>query len=251
MSALKLPRFIIAGAPRCATTWLRAVAERHPALAMSEPARPEPKFFLVDELFERGIEYYSSRWFANLPDGCMLGEKSTNYLESPEAAQRIYETLPRVKLIFMLRDPVSRAWSNYRWSCQNGLEDKTFAKALELEETRARTLLPALRYARPHAYFSRGLYAEMLEPYLARFDPEQILVLRQEDVMADSAAVVLRFHRFLGVEPRPQDAIGLGVVNAAVEERALDGAVARELAARYAAPNRRLAALLGPEFRLW
>jgi hypothetical protein len=251
MPALKLPQFIIAGAPRCATTWLRAMAQRHPTLAMAEPVQPEPKFFLVDELFARGIGYYSSRWFANLPDDRILGEKSTNYLESPKTAQRIYAALPQVKLIFMLRNPVFRAWSNYRWSRYNGLEDKTFAQALELEESRERTLPAALRYARPHAYFSRGLYADLLEPYLAGFGAEQILVLRQEDAIGDPATVATRFHRFLGVEPRPQDAAGLGIINGTAEECALDGDVASALAERYSEPNRRLAVLLGPEFRLW
>jgi sulfotransferase family protein len=251
MSPLKLPQFIIAGAPRCATTWLRSVAEHHPALAMSQPARPEPKFFLVDELYERGIEYYSSRWFADLPRGRLLGEKSTNYLESPKAAQRIHVALPQVRLIFMVRNPVYRAWSNYLWSRQNGLEDKPFTEALELEDMRERSLSAELRYVRPHAYFSRGLYADLLAPYFSRFGGEQILVLRQEDVIADPAAVATRFHRFLGVEPRPQDAAGLGIINGAARECPLADAVASQLAARYAEPNRRLAALLGSGFPIW
>lgn len=85
----RLPDFIIAGAPRSGTTWLYALARRHPQLAMAEPMAPEPKFFLVDELWQRGVDYYSTNWFDTLPADRVLGEKSTNYLESPEAVERM------------------------------------------------------------------------------------------------------------------------------------------------------------------
>jgi len=162
-----LPDFIIAGAPRSGTTWLYFLAQRHPQLAMAQPGVPEPKFFLVDELWRRGVDYYSTKWFDSLPGGRVLGEKSTNYLESTEVAERIYRALPRVKLIFLLRNPVDRAYSNYLWSRQNGLETETFERALALEEQRERDLAANLRYARPHAYFSRGLYARHLARFIA------------------------------------------------------------------------------------
>jgi hypothetical protein len=152
----RLPEFIIAGAPRSATTWLYMLARRHPQLAMAEPMAPEPKFFLLDELWQRGMDYYSKQWFDPLPAGRMLDEKSTNYLEAPEVAERISRVLPGVKLIFLLRNPVDRAYSNYRWSRQNGLETETFERALALEEQRERDLVPQLRYARPHALFFKG-----------------------------------------------------------------------------------------------
>jgi hypothetical protein len=70
-----LPDFIIAGAPRSGTTWLYFLAQRHPQLAMAQPGVPEPKFFLVDELWRRGVDYYSTKWFDSLPGGRVLGEK--------------------------------------------------------------------------------------------------------------------------------------------------------------------------------
>jgi hypothetical protein len=105
----RLPDFIIAGAPRSGTTWLHVLARRHPQIAMAQPMVPEPKFFLVDELWQRGVDYYSRTWFDPLPAGQVLGEKSTNYMESPEAAERVSRALPRAKLIFVLRNPVDRA----------------------------------------------------------------------------------------------------------------------------------------------
>jgi hypothetical protein len=249
----RLPDFIIGGAPRSGTTWLYLLAARHPQLAMAEPMVPEPKFFLVDELWQSGIDYYSTKWFDPLPAGRMLGEKSANYLESPEVAERMCRVLPRVKLIFLLRNPVDRAYSNYLWSWQNGLETETFERALALEEQRERDLAPNLRYARPHAYFSRGLYAEHLIRFFNRFPTEQILVLRHEDVATCPERTAAAFHHFLGVDKKPGPARDLGLVNAARPSSVepLPEVLRRGLTERYRAANANLGALLCSDFETW
>jgi Sulfotransferase domain len=249
----RLPDFIIAGAPRSGTTWLYVLAQRHPQIAMAQPMAPEPKFFLVDELWQRGIDYYSTTWFDTLPVGRVIGEKSTNYLESPEAAERIYRVLPRVKLIFVLRDPVDRAYSNYLWSRQNGFEDETFERALALEEQRERNLTPQMRYARPHAYFSRGLYAEHLVRFFARFPREQILVLRYEDIVGRPEDIAAAFQRFVGVAEIPGLARDLGPINATKDSppELVSKVLRHQLAERYSAANARLESLLGFNFDSW
>jgi hypothetical protein len=249
----RLPEFIIAGAPRSATTWLYMLARRHPQLAMAEPMAPEPKFFLVDELWECGVDYYSTKWFEPLPAGRVLGEKSTNYMESPRVAERMSRVLPRVKLIFLLRNPVDRAYSNYLWSRQNGLETEVFERALELEEQRERELPPQLRYARPHAYFSRGLYAEHLIRFFDRFPSEHILVLRHEDVAACPERVAADLHRFLRVAEMPGLARDLGPINVTElsPQDFFPKVLRRRLAERYRAANASLATLLRSNFDTW
>ena len=249
----RLPDFIIAGAPRSGTSWLYVLAGRHPQLAMAAPMVPEPKFFLIDELWRRGIDYYSTKWFDPLPAGRVLGEKSANYLESSEAAERMCRVLPRVKLIFLLRNPVDRAYSNYLWSRQNGLETETFERALALETQREQDLAPNLRYARPHAYFARGLYAEHLPRFYDRFPREQILVLRHEDVETCPEIVAAALHRFLGVDVMPGLARDLAPINTteASPREPMPKTLRRRLAQRYLAANASLAALLGPDFTPW
>lgn len=250
---MRLPDFLIAGAPRSGTTWLYHLLARHPGVHMASPPRPEPKFFLADELYARGLDWYSRTWFERAPVHAVCGEKSTNYLESAAAARRIARDLPAVKLVFILREPAERAWSNYLWSRMNGMESETFERALALEESRERELAPERRFSRPHAYFSRGLYADLLQPWFERFPRHNVLCLRCEDLALQPRQLAERLHRFLGVPPRPNDADGLGVINPADREGAQQPAAQTLglLRARYAEPNRRLARLVGPDFDIW
>ena len=249
---MRLPEFIIGGAPRSGTTWLYELLDRHPDVHMAKPLAPEPKFFLRDDEYAKGLKYYSDRWFTGADTAKMAGEKSTDYLEHAESASRIARDLPQVKLIFILREPVSRAYSNYRWSKMNGLETEDFATALRLEEKRERELPEKWKFTRPFSYFSRGLYAELLEPYVNRFMDNQLLIARFEDIIERPKALAESVQRFIGVAPRPQDADGLGMINPAEEDEAgLSDEVRRSLAARYEEPNRRLAKMLGPAFRMW
>ena len=249
---MRLPEFIIGGAPRSGTTWLYELLDRHPGVHMAKPLKPEPKFFLRDDEYAKGLQYYSDRWFGGVDAAKVAGEKSTDYLESAEAAARIARALSHVKLIFILREPVSRAYSNYLWSKMNGLETEDFPTALKLEEQRERELPEKWKFTRPFSYFSRGLYAELLEPYFNRFMDHQILVTRFEDIIERPKALAETVQRYIGVEPRPQDVDGLGVINPSErDEGGLADDVRRALAARYVEPNRRLSAMLGPSFRMW
>ncbi len=249
---MRLPDFIIGGAPRAGTTWLYQLLDRHPDVFMAKPFKPEPKFFLRDDEYAKGLAYYAARWFADAGPSTIAGEKSTDYLESADAAARIARDLPDVKLIFLLREPASRAYSNYRWSKMNGLETEDFATALDLEPQRERDLPERLRFTRPFSYFARGLYVDLLAPYFDRFLTHQLLVARYEDIASCPRDLAERVHRFLGVTPRPSDVDGLGVINPSTgDSNGLAGDVERSLRDRYREPNRRLARLLGPSFPIW
>jgi hypothetical protein len=246
------PTFIIAGAPRSGTTWLYQLLDRHPDIYMAKPVRPEPKFFLVDDLYARGIDYYYDTWFRDAAQYPAAGEKTTNYLESAVAAARIHAHLPDVRLVFILREPARRAYSNWAWSRMNGMETEEFETALAREAERERHVDPQRRYARPHAYFSRGLYAAMLRPYLDLFPRDQVRCLKFDGIIREPHNLATRLHRFVGVAPRPDDAEGLSVVNPSESNgETMPVDVAARLRQRYEQPNRELAALLGPEFDGW
>ena len=55
--------FFIIGAQRSGTTYLYHLLDEHPEICMARPLRPEPKFFLKNELYARGLEYYETCYF--------------------------------------------------------------------------------------------------------------------------------------------------------------------------------------------
>jgi hypothetical protein len=63
--------------------------------------------------------------------------------------------------------------------------------------------------------------------------------------------VATRLHGFLGVTPRPEDGENLPPLNAGLHAQTIDPAIHNQLAVRYAEPNKRLTALLGPDFPMW
>jgi len=248
-----IPHFIIPGAPRSGTTYLYEVLNRHPEIYLAKPRQPEPKFFLRDDLYSLGLDHYLDTWFSDVPQGCLAGEKTSNYMENPFAAERIRKTLPDIRLVFILRDPVDRAYSNYLWSRLHGHETEGFETALGLEEEREKSLPEELRYARPHDFFNRGLYAKHLRPFFELFPREQLLVLNFGDIKRDPAGLVTRLHRFLDVSLRPQDALDMPVVNVAakINPEPIPAEVQESLRAAYEGPQRELVKLLGPEFVAW
>ena len=88
-------------------------------------------------------------------------------------------------MIFILREPADRARANYLWSCKNGLETEDFATALELEAEREAAYPAEYRFSRPYSYYSRGLYARHLRPYLERLSRDRVLIMRYEDIAED------------------------------------------------------------------
>lgn len=250
---MRLPGMIIAGAPRCGTSWLYELADRHPNVEMAKPRSPEPKFFLDDAIYAHGLDYYSNTWFRDIDGDKIAGEKSTNYLESATVPARIERHIPGVKLIFILRDPVERAYSNYRWSRMNGLEQEQFDRALDLEMAGTRTVPDSLRYARPFSYLERGLYRRLLTPWFDCFARDQILCLRFEDIKGSPRELAQKLHHFLGIAARPTDADDLGMVNSVPGENdsTMSPSARLRLARYYEAPNRELGELLGGGFDTW
>jgi hypothetical protein len=248
----RLPDVIVGGAGRSGTSWLHTVFANHSQIYVPIPFQPEPKFFLVDSEYEKGLSYYSERWFSGVPDAVVACEKSANYLESPTAALRISRDLPTVRMLFILREPANRARANYIWSSMNGLENEDFATAIKLEPEREQNYPVEYRFSRPHSYFSRGLYAQHLRPYFDLLGPERILVMRYEDIVKDANQFAQRVLAFLGLELGSLDVQTLGKVNSAhgQDPKELEDVVL-SLRERYRGPNEELRDLLGTGFTYW
>ena len=128
---------LVIGGQRCGTTYLATLLDAHPDITMARPARPEPKVFLSDDATDRGLEWYHGSYFAHATTERVLGEKSTSYLEDPQAPQRAARMLGTPHVVAVLRDPVERAYSAHSHELARGYEtESSFVRALELEEKR-------------------------------------------------------------------------------------------------------------------
>lgn len=177
---------IIPGGQRCGSTWLLRFLSAHPAVAFSPPVRPEPKVFLKADADR-------SAWWARCGSTVQahhswVVEKSTSYLERPQVIDRIDRHLPDAHVLVILRDPVERAISNWRFSVSNGLEDRGADVALATESPGDTHSSPV---EQPNAdarnYLRRGRYVELLAPWRERFDG-RITIVVLEDLAADETA---------------------------------------------------------------
>jgi hypothetical protein len=237
--------FVIIGAQRCGTTYLTRLLDEHPDVEMAKPFRPEPKFFLTDDEYARGHDHYDQRFFVD-ERARVRGEKTTSYIESELALQRIGALLPDAPVVAVVRDPVHRAVSNYRFSVENGVEHLPLDEALRAAATDDRDWDPAEFSVSPFAYLERGRYADYLERVVHWVPRDRLCVLVFEELIAGPDVLAALYER-LGVDPafRPE---GLGEgVNAATGVEELDPETEAWLHGYFAEPNRRLAALLGRE----
>jgi hypothetical protein len=268
------PDFVIAGAAKCGTTSLYRYLTEHP-LVMGAQIK-EVHFVDRQHNFERGVAWYRS-WFpthralrsaaehhrggglraghpADGPviDRAICGEATPNYLAHPEAAARLRAVVPAARIVVLLREPVDRAWSQYRWQCRFGGETLPFGEAVRTEADRlgdGYAMMGADRATRnrfiSHGYLARSRYADQLEWWLDAFPPEQVLVLRSEDLFGDPAATLGRTCAFLGLPAVELD--HYATENEGTGDRDASAAVDDELRAwldeRFAEPNARLAAL--------
>src|SRR3954470_9181704 len=168
--------FVIVGAQRSGTTYLYGLLDEHPEIEMAKPLRPEPKFFLDYDRYSLGLDAYDAQLFSDA-GARVRGEKSTSYIESEVAARRLAAMLPAAPVIVVVRDPVRRALSNYRFSVQHGAEGLAPADAFEQAVAGDRPWDPARFSVSPFEYLARGRYVEYLERFAVHVAREQMHVL--------------------------------------------------------------------------
>ncbi len=205
---MRLPDFLVIGAPKAGTTALHHYLRQHPQIFLN-PLK-DSHFFLFDgkpplmhgpsdglrqaEMIHSFEDY--RRLFAKADDAATVGEVCIRYLDSPVAPERIARRLANVRLIVILRQPVERAWSHFRMYRGNGSEPcADFTRALADERQGLRDDWYRGRY------FHLGLYHQHLLPWFERFGQDRILVLLYDDLVRDPGTLLHQVFTFVGVDP--------------------------------------------------
>lgn len=197
----KKPDFIIGGAMKSGTTTLHHLLSTHAQIFIPEC---EVHYFCIDDFLvhppllsrdskqwiwhryengesSKGWEWYLS-FFAKAKPEQLVGEDSTQYLSSALAAERIRQKLPDVKMVFLLRNPVDRAWSQYLHILRSGRALWNFDKMLEVQ---------------PATLLSHGLYREHLRRWYSLFEPDRIKIVLFEDLVKNTDQILTEICRFL------------------------------------------------------
>jgi hypothetical protein len=199
--AANWPNLFIVGAAKAGTTSLSRYLDEHPDVYMS--AMKEPHFFSHIEPDPKLAPFFPHvkdataylALFSNSGRARVRGEASTSYLTHEGVATSIKEISPEAKIVIMLRDPISRAFSHYWNDVREGIESRSFTQAVEEELSG-----PPGRWGVSSLYVDCGFYAERVGRYLDTFG-DSVLVLVFEEFVADPAAHLERTLRFLDLDP--------------------------------------------------
>ena len=184
-TAKHLPNLIIIGAQKCATSSFHYYLSLHPQIHMSR--EKELNFFIQERNWNKGLEWYKSHFTADAP---VLGEASPNYTNYPiyrGVPQRMVSTLGKIKLIYLVRDPVERIVSHYTHRYVSGFEDRAIDEALR-------------PFHDGNPYICRSKYYMQLQQFLDYFPEDTILTISREDALLKRGDVLADVFRFLGVD---------------------------------------------------
>ncbi len=197
------PNVFVVGAPRSATTSLYAALSRHPHVFMSPNKEPhhlsglDPSGFpSAFRTIVRSRERYLELFSGAGEQDAWVGEASTSYLASPQAPVRILELNADAHAIAVLREPVERAWSHYLHDARRGLDERTFAQAVEDD-----LAAPASAHGVTARYVHAGFYAEAVSRYRRLFG-DRLLALPFDAFAHDAENALGTVSSFLNLVPR-------------------------------------------------
>lgn len=184
-----LPNFLGIGAQRSGTSWLYFLLKSHPEIFVPPHAK-EVHFF--DRYYDRGLDWYGSFFASEGVKGShkARGEISPAYLFDEAVPTRVREHLPHAKFIVLLRNPVNRAYSNFR---------NVYFKGLTNAESFSHFIQDT------PSVFMRGMYAAQIRRWFDHFPRDRFLILIFEEVFRNPVEATQLIASFLGVAPQGFD----------------------------------------------
>ena len=121
--------------------------------------------------------------FKSLKEYHAVGEASTQYFYTAKTPKKIYEFNPDFKLIFIIRNPVVRAYSNYNREIQVWGESRSFEEIID-------------RYTGPSMYYTH------LSRFLKFFPKAQMRIIILEKFIKNVDRYLKEICEFLEINPK-------------------------------------------------
>ncbi|XP_071387077.1 heparan sulfate glucosamine 3-O-sulfotransferase 6 [Centroberyx affinis] len=183
----KFPQAIIIGVKKGGTRALLEFLRIHPDV---RAVGAEPHFF--DRFYDKGLEWYRNLMPRTL-EGQITMEKTPSYFITKEAPRRVFSMSRHTKLIVVVRDPVTRAVSDYTQTLTKSPGLPSFQNLAFRNSTTGLidTSWSAVRI---------GIYAKHLENWLRFFPLSRFLFVSGERLVTDPAGEMGRVQDFLGLK---------------------------------------------------
>jgi len=203
---VRIPNFVVIGAPKCGTTSLFYYLKQHPDIYL--PVRKELHYFSFPllEAHSKGprdketLSALCASWeeykhhYLDVRNESAVGEVSPSYLFYAEVGERIKSRLGNVRIIAILRDPIEKAFSQYMHMVRDRRETLTFHDALMAESERK-----ARGWGDIWLYAESSLYADKLKRYFSIFGRKNVRVILFEELANQPVKVMADLYEFLGV----------------------------------------------------
>ncbi|EBA13097.1 sulfotransferase family protein [Roseobacter sp. CCS2] len=157
------PDYIFIGPHKSGTTWIDNYLRHRGDVCLPEATK---ETFFFDKQYHKGWDWYASLYGKRTPEHKICVEVAPSLLDKPEAAQRVAEDLPNVKVIGTLRNPIDRAIAHYFHYLKGGEPDWGFRKMAENH--------PAM--------VSNGLYYKNLNMWVELLGRDQVRLLNYHDL---------------------------------------------------------------------
>lgn len=182
--------FLGIGAQKCGTTWLYSLLNAHPRLYF--PPAKELHFWdnQTHPVSTTALESYKKLFSVSHAAGKLKGEITPAYAFLPtNMIGQIKNEMPDVRLFYIIRDPVARAWSSAQMALGRA--------EMQIEEASDQWFMD---HFRSRGSRTRGDYAQCLDNWLSIFKPEQLLLLQYEQIASEPIALLKKLSGHLGID---------------------------------------------------
>lgn len=184
-----LPHFFLCGAPKAGTTSVYHYLTEHPNVFMSDPK--ETWFFYGNSV--GSLKKYSKTYFQEYDGEHAVGEGTPGYMGHSKVPARLARCVPDARLVFLLRNPIERAYSQYWFRLQRGKFRPSTSFSNVIRDRNDNALGVGL--------IELGRYHNHLVRYEQHFDRSQMLILFFRDLCDNPKKLMRDLYSFIGVDP--------------------------------------------------